>query len=402
MGLMVLAACCSIAVGGAPADTPAQAPAFEHVELPHGSYWLVRPPEMDPDTRYPLIVCLHGTETQAPDILGFWLSLEARLPFILIAPQGVAAGWRDADLALIRELRSHIEQTLNYDPKRFLLTGHSAGGAMAFHLLYAEGFPATAVAVTANYVPPTVKFDMVRQRQDVPLFYAVGEADLNRPRMREGLALLRGAKARVTVMHPPIGHVLSRKIGQAALEWFESTCRQITEGELDRAREMMGDGAFPGPPASVLEEILRQRRSHFTDQVALAADLLAELQQPATEAFARAERLAEAGDPLAARDELLQIERRYQPSSIVAEAKKRRLVIEAMPGVAAELAAINERVTAQAAEELWQGALTALTAADLEGARRCCHSLVALYPDSSYAADARQVLEEIERVSNLR
>ena len=188
--------CCLLAVCGPTADGPA----VERVELLHGYYWLATPAGMDPQTRYPLVVCLHGTETRAADLMGFWLSLEADLPLIFVAPQATDAGWRDTDLTLLAELTEHIAQTVPYDPERVLLTGHSAGGAMAFHLLYVEDFPATAVAVTANYLPPTVTAEMIERRRDVPLFYAVGEADLNRAARHVG-AIHRDQNAAVPVFH---------------------------------------------------------------------------------------------------------------------------------------------------------------------------------------------------------
>ncbi|HUU83906.1 MAG TPA: hypothetical protein VM243_10415, partial [Phycisphaerae bacterium] len=277
-----MTACWLAALGAAVAGEAGAAvdgPSIERVELPHGFYWQATPKEMDPQTRYPLIVCLHGTETRASDLLEFWLSLEAELPLIFVAPQGSNAGWRDTDLPLLSELTDRIAGTLPYDAERVLLTGHSAGGAMTFHLLYVEGFPATAAAVTANYLPPTVTAEMVARRRDVPLFYAVGEADLNRARMRQGLYLLRGAGASVTVQRPPIGHVLSREIGQAAMDWFASVCRDTVERRLDEARVALVGGSerYPGPAAASLEDLLGQRRAHFPDQIASAEELLARL-----------------------------------------------------------------------------------------------------------------------------
>ena len=45
----------------------ASQPVLERVELPHGYYWLAKPAARDPEIRYPLIVCLHGTETRSAD-----------------------------------------------------------------------------------------------------------------------------------------------------------------------------------------------------------------------------------------------------------------------------------------------------------------------------------------------
>ncbi len=378
------------------ASVAGQAADVQRVELTGGFYWLALPAEYDPQVAYPLIVCLHGTETNADDILGFWLSLEAELPLVMVAPQGVDAGWRDADLRFIEQLRSHVRETLGYDPARVLLTGHSAGGAMAFHLLYAESFPATAIAVTANYVPPTVTKEMVAARSDVPVFYAVGEADLNLPRMREGLHLLRGAGAGVSVERPKIGHVLDPDIGQAALSWFESVCRRDAKARLDEARLDVNKDHYLGPAASALEDILRNRRAHFAEHVALATDLLNGLQGPGRRLLSNARALARGHKPLTARMLLLEVEQRYQPSSLAGEARARREHLEQLPEVARELAADLETRQEQAAAGLWRTALSALAGARLEAAERCARNLLELYPESAVADDARNLIQEIE------
>ncbi|MFQ5492242.1 MAG: hypothetical protein ACE5GE_16120, partial [Phycisphaerae bacterium] len=263
-----LQSCCQTAAGP------------QRIDLPDGHYWLATPADLDPQQQYPLIICLHGTQTKSRDILDFWLSLDEKLPFILAAPQAVEAGWRETDLKFIHQFDAHLRQTVNYDPQRVLLTGHSAGGAMTFHLLYADNFQATAIAVTANYLPPTVTSRMVTARRDLPVFYAVGEADLNRPRMRDGLAILRGAGANVTVKRPSIGHVLSRDIGTGALRWFEDRCRRTVQRRIDAAKLDVETIQEVGPAAADLEDILRNPNTHFQNQLAQAADRLALLQQP--------------------------------------------------------------------------------------------------------------------------
>ena len=394
--ILWLLAVCGSAFGGP--ESPEAAPDVERVELEHGFYWLATPDQADPRTRYPLIVCLHGTDTSAAEILSFWRSLEAGLPFIFIAPQAGSAGWCDTDLTFLEELVEQIAGSVSFDPDRVLLAGHSAGGAMAFHLLYVEEFAATAVAVTANYLPPTVTAEMVARRREVPLFYAVGEGDLNRPRMREGLHLLRGAGARVTVERPRIGHVLDPEVGQHALDWFSSACRKLIDRQLVEARlaAEAGREAYVGPQAAALEELLRQREAHFPDQIAVAGDLLAKLQQSGHRLLAEARGLALQSKPLEARDVLLAVERRYHPSSVAVEAKQRRLELEALPRVAQQLGARDEREARRKADDLWRSILVALTDTRVEEDKRQCRNLLALYPESGPAADARRVLDEFK------
>ncbi len=374
----------------------AAGPVPERMDLTSGYYLLAKPADFDPTVRYPLIVCLHGTETRGQDILEFWLSLEAELPFILVAPQGIAQGWRDADLAFLEEFRSHISQTLRFDTHRVLLTGHSAGGAMAFHLFYAENFEASAVAVTANYVPPTVKHSMVQKRKDTPLFYAVGEADLNRPRMRKGLYLLRGAGVNVAVKRPPIGHVLSPEIGQAALGWFEGVCRKQVASELKAADVATDKLPHLGAAAAQMEHLLRNQKGHFPDQIAMAADLLHRLQQPGRRAFAQAEQAMQNDEPMEARRLLLETERRYHGSSLETEATARREEVDRLPQVAQTLASQRAIRREKEAEVLYEASLEALSQSNLTSAARYCRSLLDLYPDSRSAPDARHLLNEIK------
>ncbi|UCG17102.1 MAG: hypothetical protein JSV19_03535 [Phycisphaerales bacterium] len=304
------------------------------VDLDHGFYLVSRAAGFADDVPLPLVICLHGTKTTAADILSFWTSFDHTLPLVVVAPQGVHAGWRDSDRALLREFLDDLPRTLSYDKQRVLLTGHSAGGAMAFHLLYVEGFPATAVAVTANYVPPTVESEHVHAHKDVPVFYAVGERDVNRARMRKGLALLRDNGVSVTVRRPQIGHVLDRSVGQEAMTWFESLCRSRTEEVLAAARASLQDDRAFAPSACALEEIVRVPSIQFSDQVESANALLMQIRQPGYRMLARADRLLRAGRPLEARSEILKVEQRYRSSSLEAEARRRRQRIEAMPKVA--------------------------------------------------------------------
>jgi hypothetical protein len=375
------------------------------VDLPHGHCLVAAPEDLKGSERAPLIVCLHGTNTRAADILAFWQSLEARLPCVLIAPQGVDAGWRKTDLPLIREVIDELIPSLPIDRERVLLTGHSAGGAMALHLLFVESFPCTAVAVTANYVPPSVTAEHVKKRTEIPIFYAVGQTDINRPRMRDGLELLRNNGARATVIRPEIGHVLDREVGQAAMKWFEEQCRESVERRLIQAQargspeEAVEHRGAVGLETGWVERIVANRRTHFPDQAERASALLETLTERGRRGLMRARAMIEAGDLLAARAVLLEIERDYRTASLQEKARKLRVEVESDPAVARHLREKASALARAEAEALWREIAKALDAADHQTCRRHCTTLVTLYPDTERAGQARRLLRALNRVS---
>jgi predicted esterase len=332
--LIILTVLCTVA-----AASPESAP--HRIDLNHGFYLIARPTGFDEETPLPLVICLHGTNTTAADMLAFWQSLDHTLPFVFVAPQAIKAGWRDGDQRLVREFLADLPSKVTFDPQRVLLAGHSAGGAMALHCLYVERFPATAAVVTACYVPPTVKADHVHRTPDIPVFYAVGSHDVNQERMRRGLTLLRHNGVSVTVRRPPIGHELNRAVAQSGLNWFESLCRERIQKILETAADDARHERAPGPSAAALEAIVRHADTRFPDQIDRATSLLATLQQPGRIALFRASRLLSDDQPLAARAELIRVEQQYAESSLAAEAQRRRATIEAMPEVADHLRTLH-------------------------------------------------------------
>jgi hypothetical protein len=372
------------------------------VDLDHGHCLVAVPSNLPDGERAPLIICLHGTMTKAEDILEFWQSIETELPYVMIAPQGVDAGWRETDLPFLREMSDELIPSLPVDGERVLLTGHSAGGAMAMHLLYAESFPCTAVAVSANYVPPTVTPEQVGKRSDIPVFYSVGQSDINRGPMLEGLELLRQNDVRVTVSRPPIGHVLSREVGQEAMRWFEAKCREDVEAHLKNVPGGPGDQEPVRPAAGALERLLAHRHTHFPDQVKRAEALLERLLESGRRQIARAKAKWEEGEPLPARDLLLEVEREYRASSLQDKARALRFEIEADPGVAALL---EQQAVAEAearAEELWRQTTEAMEARDWTACRQHCTTLVTLYPETKRAGEARELLKAMNRLDGRR
>ena len=378
----------AVAFAAPPADQ------VQRVELARGHYLLARPGDPPADTPLPLIVCLHGTETSAQDVLHLWRSLSANLPFVYVAPQGSRAGWRASDLPLLREMLDHVRQNVAFDLHRVLLTGHSAGGAMAFRLLYVEDFPATAVAVTANYVPPNIAADQVRQRAEVPVFYAVGTRDLNQARMRKGVGMLRDAGVRITMRRPRIGHVLDHGVAQEALQWFEQVCRDRVQVRIDQAGNHTES---PGPLAADLEAVLRYPEAHFRDQLSHVRDALARLEAPARQTLARARNLAAEHKYAEAHGLYVRVERDFRPASLAAVARAGRLRLERDPRAAADIAVPPAEREAQAML-LWTSVEQALARSDHHAAARGCRELLADYPHSIKADDARAVLQRLQKL----
>ena len=303
----------------------------QHVELANGYYLLHRPADQPTDTPLPLIVCLHGTETSSADILRFWRSLSAGVPYVYVSPQGSRAGWRAPDLPLLRETLEHLRRNVAFDPARVLLTGHSAGGAMAFRLLYAEDFPATALAVTANYLPPEVTAEQAARRARVPVFYAVGAGDPNRTRMRAGVSLLRQAGVTITMRRPRIGHVLDRGVGQEALNWFEQMCRDAVRDLIEQTRNPQNLTGPIGHLAAELESLLVSPEAHFPDQIPLVREAVARLEAPGRRTLARARQFVADRQYAQACGLYARVEREYEPASLAKVARTCREKLERDP-----------------------------------------------------------------------
>ena len=391
--LLLIPICCLSA--NAPSDGIAAA---EWVALDSGRCLVSRPQRGAIDGRFPAVVCLHGTDTDAEDMMTFWRSLAASLPFVIVAPQGTTNGWGRDDVALLDEVGTELLRALPIDRSRVLLAGHSAGGAMAMHLLYTRGFPCTAVAVTANYVPSNMTDQQIKARAHVPVLYAVGLDDPNRRLMLDGLARLRANGAFVTVRRPPIGHVLDRSVGQDALLWFEARCRAIVETTLATARTAQPASASIGERIAAIEAIVQNVDAHFDDQVSAARSLLGELVAPGRRRLTEAKASIGAGQPLSAYDLLVAIEVEFRPSSLCDEARGLRIGLESEERVATALAARRTAEHGRLADEMWRTVVLALAAGDGDKARRGCTRLAARFPETRRAAQARKVLAEMEKV----
>lgn len=300
----------------------------QQIRLPGGGdYWLSCPNNYGSKDLAPLIICLHGTDDLAKDALSFWMSRGFQLPAVWAAPQSGGRGWSDTDLPRLREMWADLQKRVSFDRERVLLAGFSAGGAMTFHWLYAESFPATAAVTLANYLPPHITGEMIARQNNIPVFYGVGMVDINHERMLAGLSLLRSQKVRVTVYRPYIGHTLSPEVGEQAVAWLDQQCHDIVKRKLDKATTALAD-TRRGYSAAVFEQLIAQKRWHDPDNIQVAEAGLSEARRWGLDKFRQVDTLLSSGRRFDAIALLREIEGEYDGSALAATARDRRDTLE--------------------------------------------------------------------------
>lgn len=357
-------------------------------------YWLRRPAGHGPGQKPALLVVLHGTDDTAEQMLQFWSRLKPKLPILIAAPQGLGPGWRPEDISTITAMLDHLREHVPYDSERVLLAGFSAGGAMALHLLYKEHFPATAVAALANYVPPHLTVEQIRARRDVPVFYAVGLADVNQEKMRDGIDRLRAAGGDIELYRPRIEHKLDPQVAQAALDWLFQQCgKQITVAIDSATQEPVGGAALR------LERIVPQARWHDPAQAEAARAMLDRLESSGSEDLAAARGLLRAGQPLAAVDKLLAVEAAYGSSRLGRQATDLRERTLADPDVLQQWIRRGERRRADEAFTKYKEAQRLVADRKLEEAADLCARIRSEYPDTVAAQRAGYLLDVLAKAS---
>ncbi len=349
-------------------------------------YLLRRPGGHGPGQRPALLICLHGTDDTAEQMVAFWSALKPPFPLLIAAPQGVAPGWCDDDMPTIQAMLEHLRAEVPHDENRVLLAGFSAGGSMAFELLYKQRVPLTAVAALANYVPPRLLADEVRAVAGTPVLYAVGMTDLNHERMRAGLEFLRGAGANIELYRPEIGHVLDPAVAQTALDWLGQQCRRRTAALLaDAARERTARRVFE------VECVASQPAWQWPDQAAEAARLLPKLEADGARWLGQA-RDARAAQPGRSLELLRQVRDEYGEARLGREAAGLLRELEADPLARADLEARLGRERAAEADALYGRAQRLVAERRLGEAAEVCRRVVSLYGDTPAAERARTLL----------
>lgn len=384
------------APASAPSAAPLLAPGLDMIRLAmdapgrHVDVWIHRPAGYAPSQRPPLIVCLHGTDDTAQEMIGFWQTRRMRIPAVLVAPQGIGKGWSSDDEPALTRMFERLPDLVWHDSRRVLLTGFSAGGAMTFQMIYKQNVPVTAAACLANYVPPRLSRDEVHARRHLPVFYAVGAADINHELMRTGLHFLRSAGANVELYNPVIGHKLDPEVAQAALDWFFDWCTKQVNQEIEAASKSQE----AGPALERLEQIVSQSNWHEADHVASARRAVVDLEQAGQDTLKSADRLVHEGQLVEAVQLLRAMENRYGISRIATVARTRR---EALEADNPELPQMESSHRAELALAEYLRAQKLVAQQRLAEAADVCRRIESLYAETPAADRARNLLKLLER-----
>jgi len=109
------------------------------------AYWILLPPEYDPQRNYPCLVALHPGERTAEDMTQFWggtpdqPGLAQRRGYVVIAPEhtaGVSGEYRydQATHERVLSTLTHARKKFRLDSDRIFLSGHGTGGEAAIDI----------------------------------------------------------------------------------------------------------------------------------------------------------------------------------------------------------------------------------------------------------------------------
>ncbi|HKJ38002.1 MAG TPA: alpha/beta fold hydrolase [Anaerolineales bacterium] len=146
-------------------------------------YWLYLPENFDPETQWPVILFLHGSDERGTTIervknqgLPQILETQTDFPFVVISPQLDSGFWSKRVLDM-DELLDHLTEILPVNRDQLYLTGISLGGfgVWDYALQYPDRF-AAIVPIAGGYTeqaPP----DNICTLKDLPIWIFHGDAD---------------------------------------------------------------------------------------------------------------------------------------------------------------------------------------------------------------------------------
>lgn len=195
-----------------------------------GGYSLYVPEYYESNTKYPLVVALHGGSGHGADFFWSWLRDARTFGFILAAPSSLDRTWSLHSIATdanrLNKMLSDISTKWNIDTKHILLTGISDGGTYSMLLSIAHQSPfthyapiAAAVHVLINRSTGTITAPV----KDLPIYQVHGGRDwmFTVGSARLAASALEKAGAKIIYKEiPELSHNYPRDENINILKWF--------------------------------------------------------------------------------------------------------------------------------------------------------------------------------------
>jgi len=210
----------------------------EKRELPQAKshYVLVKPRGFDANKTYDLIIALHGAGDRAENYAGiFWRFLNGR-ECLLAVPEGSAKvgpgfAWTTDDLNAVTEMLEDLKKAAKYDPKRVLLTGHSAGSLIGWYIAVKKPELFAFYGQTAQGVAPAVNWlfkenELAAIAGKMPVYFGLGTKDPNQPNFEPSRKLLEKHKFNLKCEAPEIGHTITPEEVKNMLAHFDATVKK--------------------------------------------------------------------------------------------------------------------------------------------------------------------------------
>lgn len=195
-----------------------------------GGYTLYIPEYYEANSKYPLVVALHGGSGHGADFFWSWLRDARTFGFILAAPTSLDRTWSLHSIATdanrLNKMLTEISTKWNIDTKHILLTGISDGGTYTMLLSIAHQSPfthyapvAAAVHVLLNRSTGTITAPV----KDFPIYQVHGGRDWMFPVASARLAASALEKAGAKLAYkeiPELSHNYPRDENENILKWF--------------------------------------------------------------------------------------------------------------------------------------------------------------------------------------
>lgn len=366
------------------------------VDLPGGSYILARPGSVPETAPAPLIFCLHATEEDAAKAAALWQAAQGDLAYTVVAPQCPSGDWTEAQADFVNAVFAHVGRTVDYDPRRVLLVGHGAGATLATQLFYGQNFPAVALALHGGGMSPTVGMPQLVARLDRQVLWTIGDSDPSATSAATGAERLRVAGLPVELRRGPAGAAPTPAVVDLAARWFEARCGDAV---ARFGKEALATNLAREPVADILmtiDEMSAAPNLASPSQLELLSRTRGDLENPVRQVFLKAEREIRENNPLEARKLLLDMERRFLPTSLGIEALHRRERLESSGSLARMLKPGARAADINRAAILWMKVESAQRRGRLPEAYRIARRMLADEPLAVETDKAEQLLLEID------